>query len=177
MPGLWACWGHARGKQAANPCSSPFLSLSLERNYLKKKKREAGPEGRAGPTAIFQALLHSRAGWKDLEKCSPQPAGNIHAYPLAAKETIPWTLVAVTCRCAQAGFVWSSSVLRSRPQRSPAPRVCPQLPFRAPVSVLAPTVWGRRRHCAIWPAGGGEGGATASWAAPSTGGGLVKTHN
>lgn len=54
--------------------------------------------------------------------------------------------------------MWPPSVLSIQASRSPAHWVCLQFPFRAPVSVLAPTVWSRRRHCAIWPAGGGEVG-------------------
>lgn len=98
-----------------------------------------------------------RQAQRNLEKCSSQSTETTCPRQLKTPCRGLWQSSQPRVGATGQGLCDYPLLQASGIQRSPAYWVCPQLPLRAPVSVLAPTVWGRRRHCAIWPAGGGEG--------------------
>lgn len=125
-----------------------------------RKEQVAGPRRCAGPTQPPSSRLHYIQGQaqRSLEKCSPQSTENTPSDPRQLK-TPPhglWHLSQPHIGVTGQGLLWPP--LCSKHSEKSSPLGLPQLPFYwAPVSVLAPTVWGRHRHSAIWPAGGGEG--------------------
>lgn len=118
-----------------------------------------------------------RQAQRSLKKCSSQSTENTPTYPRQLKTPCQglWPLSQPRVGAARQGLCDHPLLLASRIQRSPASWVCPQLPLRAPVSVLAPSVWGRHGAVPSDQLEGERGGAMASWAAWSMGwGGLLR---